>query len=83
MPSGIPSDSISSFTVLRSRTRSTTDSPNCVGSVLTRKSTCRPAMCVWMRPSCGMRRSAMFRLDMTFTREITGFARCRGGGDIS
>ena len=37
----------------------------------------------WMRPSCGRRRSAMFRLLITFTREMTGRARCRGGGDIS
>jgi len=36
-----------------------------------------------MRPSCGSRLSAMFMFAMTFTREITGSARCRGGGDIS
>ena len=71
------------FTVVRSSTRSTTLSPNCVGSVETRRSTCRPAMFFWMRPSCGRRRSAMFRFDMTFTREMTGSARCRGGGAIS
>ena len=40
-------------------------------------------MVVWMRPSCGMRRSAMFRLDMTLMREVMAVASERGGGDIS
>ena len=80
---GMPMPSSSSFTVERSSTRSTTLSPNCVGSVETRRSTGRPAMVVWMRPSCGTRRSAMLRFDMTLMREVTAVASERGGGDIS
>ena len=43
----------------------------------------RPATDNWMRPSCGSRRSAMFKFDMTLRREVTGKARCLGGGAIS
>jgi len=79
----MPMFSRSSETTLRSSTRSTTLSPNWVGRVDTRKSIMRPATGSWMRPSCGTRRSAMFRPEMTFRREVTGSARCRGGGAIS
>ena len=67
----------------RSSTRSTTDSPNCVGRVEIRRSICLPPRLMVMRPSCGMRRSEMFRFAMTLRREVTGKARCLGGGDIS
>ena len=36
-----------------------------------------------MRPSCGSRFSEMFRPAMTLMREMTGRARCLGGGAIS
>ena len=36
-----------------------------------------------MRPSCGKRRSAMFRSAITFTRVVMAKARWRGGGTIS
>ncbi len=36
-----------------------------------------------MRPSCGRRFSEMFRFAMTLMREVTGSARCFGGGAIS
>ena len=74
---------MSRFTADRSRTRNTTDSPNCVGKLETRKSICRPAIGKLMRPSCGRRRSEMFRFAMTLMREIIGSARCLGGGVIS
>jgi hypothetical protein len=43
----------------------------------------RPATLIAMRPSWGRRRSEMSNWDMTFKREMTGSARCFGGGDIS
>ena len=73
----------SSWTTVRSRIRRTTLSPNMVGKVETRMSTLLPPMASWIRPSCGSRRSAMSRFDMTLMRlEIAG-ARCRGGGTSS
>ena len=59
----------------RSSTRSTTDSPCCVGNEDTRMSTGRPSHVVMIRPSCGTRRSAMFMFAITFTREMIEFAR--------
>ena len=44
----------------------------CVGRVETRRSTARPAIFFMMRPSCGRRRSAMFRFAITLIREMTG-----------
>ena len=79
----IPSWPMSSRTADWSSTRSTTLSPNWVGRVETRRSTGRPPMLILIRPSCGSRRSAMFRLASTFTRETIGTASCRGGGAIS
>jgi len=70
----MPRFSTSRDTVLRSRTRSTTLSPNCVGRVETRRSMTRPPMDICMRPSCGNRRSAMLRPDMTLIREMIGKA---------
>ncbi len=44
-----------------------------------RRSTVRPWVATWMRPSCGRRRSAMSRLAMTFRREtIAGCSSTRG-----
>ena len=80
---GKPSDSISRLIALRSSTRNTTDSPNAVGKVLTRKSTTRLAARMVMRPSCGKRRSEIFRFAMTLMRETTASASRLGGGDIS
>ncbi len=65
-----PSLSRSSCTLLRSRTRMTTLSPNMVGSTLTRKSIGWLLTDNSMRPSCGMRRSAMSRFAMTLMREL-------------
>ena len=48
----------------------TTFSPWTVGSVATRRSSCLPPTFIEMRPSCGMRFSAMFRSAMTFRRLI-------------
>ena len=73
----------SRLTTLLSKTRNTTLSPNCVGSVDTRKSTGRPDIVIFIRPSWGMRFSAIFKFAKTFTREITGSARLLGGGAIS
>ena len=81
--SGRPMFSSSRETMLRSSTRSTTLSPNWVGRVETRKSMGRPPTLIWMRPSCGSRRSAMSRPEMTLMRDVTGRARCFGGGAIS
>ena len=83
MPSGMPTTSRSSMTTERSRIRMTTLSPNMVGSTLTRKSTGCPPTLSRMRPSCGMRRSAMSRSAMTLMRVVMAKARCRGGGTIS
>jgi len=67
----------------RSSTRNTIDSPWWVGSEETRMSTCFSPNCLTIRPSWGRRRSAMFMLDMTLTREMIGPARWIGGGAIS
>ncbi len=61
----------------------TTASPNIVGSTLTRRSIGWLFTFSSMRPSCGMRRSAMSRFAMTFTRELMAAAMCEGGGIIS
>ena len=61
----------------------TTLSPNIVGSTLTRMSTGLPPTFSSMRPSCGSRRSAMSRFDMTLMRLAMAVARWRGGGTIS
>ena len=61
----------------------TTDSPNIVGSTLTRRSTGLPPTLSSMRPSCGRRRSAMSSSAITLMRLMMAFARCRGGGTIS
>ena len=56
-------------------------SPHTVGRVATRRSILRPSWLTDMRPSCGLRRSAMSMSAMIFSREITPFwmffgARC-------
>ena len=63
-------------TLVRSSTRMTTLSPNMVGSTLTRMSTGLPPTFSSMRPSCGSRRSAMSRFDMTLMRLSDG------GGEV-
>ena len=69
--------------MLRSSTRMTTLSPNIVGSTLTRRSIGWLLTFSSMRPSCGMRRSAMSRLAMTLMRELMAGAMWLGGGIIS
>ena len=56
-----------------SRRRITTDSPSTVGRVATRTSIRRPAAAAFreMRPSCGLRRSAMSSFASTFRRVVT------------
>ena len=51
----------------------TTDSPSTVGRVATRTSIVRPAAAAFseMRPSCGLRRSAMSSFASTFRRVTT------------
>ena len=51
----------------------TTDSPSTVGSVATRTSSVRPAAAAFseMRPSCGLRRSAMSSFASTLRRVVT------------
>ena len=59
----------------------TTPSPKSIGMTLTRTSTCRPPTWNLMRPSCGMRRSAMLRLARILMRlMIAAWNRCIWGG---
>ncbi len=71
-----PSDS--SVGVLRdlSMSRITTCSPSTVGSTATRMSSMRPTARAFsaMRPSCGLRRSAMSSFASTLSRVVTPFA---------
>jgi len=53
-----------------SRIRITMLSPCAVGSEDTRRSSCLPPTPIWMRPSCGMRFSAMLMFAMIFNREM-------------
>ena len=53
-----------------SKRRITMRSPCAVGMVERRRSMSRPATLMRMRPSCGMRFSAMFRLPMILTRLV-------------
>ncbi len=62
-----------------SRIRSTIFSPKITGSVETRKSITRLPILSLMRPSCGTRRSAMFRLDMILTRDVSAAFSFTGG----
>ena len=66
------SSSVGAFFDL-SRRRITTASPSTVGSVATRMSSIRPAAAAFseMRPSCGLRRSAMSSFASTFRRVVT------------
>ena len=54
----------------------TIDSPSTVGSTATRMSSMRPAAAAFseMRPSCGLRRSAMSSFASTFRRVVTPVA---------
>ena len=61
-----------------SRIRITTRSPARLGKVETRTSTIRPPSVSPMRPSCGMRRSAMSRRAITFMRLTTTGATLAG-----
>ena len=71
----MPTVSKSSITTDRSRIRITTLSPNIVGSTLTRKSTGCPPTVKRIRPSCGMRRSAMSKSAITLMRVVMANAR--------
>ena len=66
--------------------RIVTDSPSTVGSVATRMSSRRPAAAALsvMRPSCGLRRSAMSSFASTFRRVVTPAASRFGNalGDV-
>ena len=64
--------------VCLSMTRMTIFSPWTVGKVATRRSTGRPWMTMLMRPSWGMRRSAILMSAMTFSRLIMPFWILRG-----
>ena len=83
MASSMPSLSRSSDTTPRSSTRITTLSPKSVGRTDTRRSTGWPPTFSSMRPSCGIRRSAMSRFAITLMRVVIAKARCLGGGTIS
>ncbi len=67
-----------------SSSRSTTFSPKIVGSTETRKSiSLLPVSFSLMRPSCGMRRSAMSSDAITLMREVIAFLSLIGGCMIS
>ena len=53
-------------------------SPKSVGRHDTRRSISLPPTCVWMRTSCGMRRSAMDMLDWILSRLMIEAARSVG-----
>ena len=55
------------------------DSPYSVGRVATLTSMSRPSALIWMRPSCGNRRSAMSSLAISLRRETTAASKLRGG----
>jgi len=78
-----PSISSRKSTWVRSRTRSTTLSPNIVGKTLTRRSIGLPPTTRGIRPSCGRRRSAISRLAITLIRLDKATAMLLGGGTIS
>ncbi len=75
----MPNFSRSSVRLPLSRIRRTTFSPNSVGSVETRKSTTFLPSLILMRPSCGTRRSAMFRFAMILKREMSAAFILKGG----
>ena len=78
--SSIPSSSSVGGRFDLSSRRRTTDSPSTVGSVATRMSSIRPAAAAFseIRPSCGLRRSAMSSFASTFSRVVTAAAIRRG-----
>ena len=61
----------------------TTFSPHTVGRVATRRSILRPPWLTDMRPSCGLRRSAMSMSLMILRREMTPFWMLLGARCIS
>ncbi len=65
-----------------SRIRITTFSPKIVGSVLTRRSIFLSPTFSLMRPSCGMRRSAMSSSAMILSRLMMAFFILKGGSII-
>ncbi len=73
-----PSSDKRSSAVFLSRIRMTTFSPLTVGRVATRRSTGRPSIVVLIRPSWGIRRSAMLMSAMTLSRLIMPFWMFRG-----
>ena len=60
--------------------RMTIFSPNCVGIVETRRSIRRPSNRSRLRPSCGLRRSAMSMPDMILRREMRRVLQMVGNG---
>ncbi|EKD38368.1 MAG: hypothetical protein ACD_75C00760G0003 [uncultured bacterium] len=69
----------STFSEALSRIRKTTDSPNRVGREETRKSTERfLPMRIFIRPSCGTRRSVMSRPERIFILATKAFLMVRG-----
>ena len=78
---GMPMRSSERPTFERSRIRMTTLSPNIVGSTLTRMSTRFPPTFSSIRPSCGIRRSAMSRFDMTLIRLAIAVGKVPGRRD--
>ena len=66
-----------------SRIRITIFSPKITGRVDTRKPTTFLFIFSLMRPSCGTRRSAMFRSARIFTREVMAAFILKGGFMIS
>ncbi len=64
-----------------SRIRITMLSPWLVGNADTRRSSVRPMIGIWIRPSWGMRFSAMFRFAMIFRRLM--MAGCNRLGGLS
>ena len=74
----MPSVSIAISAFDESRIRMTMFSPNAAGSVATRRSMCLSSSSSEMRPSCGIRRSAMSRSERIFTREATAGTEASG-----
>ena len=78
-----PSLERSGVTPRASSTRTTTFSPCAPGRVETRRSTVRPSVRTWMRPSCGSRRSEMSRSAMILIRLATAGPTWAGSGGFA
>ena len=69
--------------VVGSSTRMAIFSPSGVGNVATRKSMSRSKSFARKRPSCGTRFSSIFKLEITFTRDVIGWASSAGSDATS